>query len=102
VDPYGLVPVAVLGSRAVDVRRLTVGSLRLGHGGAAPLRELTRPIADVNGDGFGDRTAVFSALDASLAPADHTGRPVEVEACLSGRSRDGHFISCDRVVVVWP
>ena len=99
IDPLKprLLPVALLGSRAFDVRDVDVASLAFGAMGAKPLFPLTHPLVfhfshrDVNGDGAKDLVPYFDSRDAGIAFGD-------TEACLTGETRDGTpFEGCDAI-----
>jgi hypothetical protein len=82
-------PVAILGSAALDVSLVDVSSLAFGPGGASP----TFPprIEDVNGDDVPDLVTQYRVRDSGLEVGD-------AEACLSGMVGGTPFRACDRVV----
>ena len=94
----GAIPVAILGSRTLDVADVDPDSMRLGAGeaGALPLPvgpSLYRLIdwQRANGDHFVDMMRLFSIRDAGIAYGDR-------ELCLVARTRDGEPLEgCDRI-----
>lgn len=93
IQPFsrGMVLVAILGSHDFDVREVERDSLLFGPAGAAPLGRRGGLLLDLNGDGEEDLLALFPVRDTGIALGD-------VEACLSGETRDGTpFEGCDAV-----
>jgi serine protease len=96
----GVLPVAVLGAAAFDVRIIDVTTLKFGPGEAPPAHDLTKPgvyighLEDVNGDGFTDLVVHFGTQQAGLSATD-------TEACIAGETLDGKPISgCDSIGIV--
>jgi hypothetical protein len=95
VDPDrpGLLPVALLGSEALDVRDVSERSLRLGRGEAEPLGRRRPRVwrGDANGDGRVDLLAFFRGRDAEVAYGDP-------RLCLTAETRDGALLEgCDAI-----
>ena len=84
------IPVAILGSDALDVRDVDERSLRLGPGEAEPWHRFARR-RDWNRDGHPDLLVWFPGRDAGVAPGD-------TELCLFGETRDGGVLEgCDAI-----
>jgi hypothetical protein len=82
-------PVAILGSAALDVSLVDVASLGFGPGGATPV--FPPRYDDVNGDGATDLVTQYRIRKAGLAVGD-------TEACLSGTVAGTPFTACDQVL----
>jgi hypothetical protein len=82
-------PVAILGSAALDVSLVDVDSLSFGPGGATPV--FPPRYEDVNDDGFGDLVTQYRIRDSGLVVGD-------TEACLSGEIGGTPFTACDAIV----
>ena len=80
----GVLPVAILGSSALDVRGIDASSMRLGVGEAAPRNGAH--IDDVNGDGIPDLTLQFPTQDAGVQCGD-------TAIIVSGRTTSGATIA---------
>lgn len=90
----GVVPVALLGSQALDVGSVDAATLGFGPARAAPARAASARRHDVNGDGRLDLIAHFRVRETGIAPGDP-------EACLDGERFDGTpFQGCDAIRTV--
>jgi hypothetical protein len=87
----GLIPVATLGSAAIDVRLIDVRSLAFGPGGAPAARG--GHYEDVNNDGFVDLVTHHATAESGIEHGD-------TEACLSGTIGETPFTACDHIVTV--
>jgi hypothetical protein len=82
-------PVAILGSPALDVALVDVDSLAFGPAGAQPV--FPPRLEDVDGDGSTDLVTQYRIRDSGLEVGD-------TEACLSGVVGGTAFRACDFVV----
>jgi hypothetical protein len=89
VNAQAPIPVAILGSAALDVTLIDVSSLEFGPGGATPVS--APRYEDVNGDGALDLVTRYRVRDAGLEVGD-------TEACLTGTIGGADFVACDAVV----
>jgi hypothetical protein len=92
----GVIPVAILGSAALDVTTVDVTTLAFGPSGASPRHDLpdaevhANHLEDVNGDGFLDLVSHYRTRETGIAVGD-------TEACLTGVNSGTPFIACDAV-----
>jgi hypothetical protein len=87
----GLIPVAILGTGAMDVTNVQVETLAFGQGGAPPAHG--GHLADLNGDGLTDLLTHHSTTLAAIPPGStHT--------CLCGEIAGTPFVACDAIVTV--
>lgn len=89
----GVVPVALLGSELVDVRRVDPESLAFGPGKAHLAHRHGPHVEDVNGDGYPDLVAHFRIADTGIAAG-------ATEACLDGELGGAGFEACDSLTTV--
>ncbi len=97
INPFsnGVIPVAILGTDAFDVRDVDPTTLAFGPGQAAPSHAQGPHLDDINDDGFADLVVHFGTAEAGIAFD-------ALDACLSGETLDGSaFESCDGVWVVF-
>lgn len=87
----GVIPVAVLGSGAIEVGDIEIASLSFGSGGA--LMAHGGHIEDVNDDGIDDLVAHFRTADTGLESGDSSG-------CLTWSTGVSNFEACDVVKTV--
>lgn len=93
----GIIPVAVMGSSAVDVKAIDVPTLKFGPAGASPTSLLGLPrglFLDLNRDGFTDLVTIYRTKE--------TGITVGLEeACIVGESKtDQPMSGCDKIRVI--
>jgi len=92
----GVVPLAILGSEALDVTNVDVTTLRFGPAGAVPAHALEIPevyvdhLTDVDGDGFVDLVSHYRVSETGIAPGD-------TSACLTGVIGATSFEACDGI-----
>lgn len=96
----GRIPVAILGSEALDVTDIDVGMLAFGPGAAAASHDLTRSgvfedhLQDVDDDGWVDLVLHFRIEETGVEPD-------AAEVCLAGETLDGTtFEGCDAIRAV--
>ena len=87
----GMLPVAILGSRGLDVEDIDRGTLAFGPAGAAPANRGLVSYRDVNDDGFGDLLAFFRIPETGIALGDS-------EACIEAVLLDETaLLGCDAI-----
>ena len=89
----GLVPVAILGSDAVDILDVDPESVAFGPDGAGLAHPKGPHFEDVNGDEFTDWLAHFAVRETGIAIGDE-------EACLTGEIGGLAFEGCDVIRTV--
>jgi hypothetical protein len=89
----GLVPVAILGSDAVDILDVDPESVAFGPDGAGLAHPKGPHFEDVNGDEFTDWLAHFAVRETGIAIGDE-------EACLTGEIGGLAFEGCDAIRTV--
>jgi hypothetical protein len=90
----GILPVAILGSDALDVAVIDPTTLAFGPGEAAPLHSSGGHAEDVDGDGYTDWVSHYRIEEVAVATGD-------TELCLTGETLDGIPIEgCDAIVTV--
>jgi hypothetical protein len=87
----GVIPMAILGSRAFDVGRIDAASLSFGPASALPEREPRRE--DANGDGLIDLALHVRTQDSGIQAGDE-------DACVVGRVDSTTFEACDSIETV--
>jgi hypothetical protein len=95
VNPFsrGRIPVAILGSEGVDVRRVDARTLRFGPSEAPPADKKGGSLKDVNGDGWLDLVSHYRTEQSGIAVGD-------TQACVTGEIDGEAFEGCDRVRTV--
>jgi hypothetical protein len=93
INPFsaGVVPVALFGSEAFDVREVVSESLAFGLDGAGVFHETHPQVADLNGDGWDDMLCHHPIPMSGVAFGD-------TEVCLTGETTDGMlFEGCTEI-----
>jgi hypothetical protein len=92
----GVVPIAILGSEAIDVTRVDVATLVFGPDAAAPKHDLedavvyAKHLRDVNKDGYTDLVSHYAVAASGIESGD-------TEACLTGVIAGTYFTACDSI-----
>jgi hypothetical protein len=89
----GVIPVAILGSEALDVTNVHVAALAFGPSGAPAVHG--GHIEDVNADGFADLLTHHRTDQTGISAGDN-------EACLTGLVGNTTFTACDEIRIVPP
>jgi len=91
----GIIAVTILGQLGLDVKNITVNSIKLGTENAKPILNRSYAI-DINNDRIKDLLLFFSANQTGLTTKD-------TQLCLTGTTKDGlGFRGCDTVSVINP
>jgi hypothetical protein len=93
INPFAqsIIPVAILGSDALDIGEVDLATLAFGPDGARPVHNEGGHLADVNEDGFADLLSHYSTRYTGIAMGD-------TDACVTGELLSGvPFEGCDTI-----